>query len=97
MREFSERMSLEYPVPEFLAPYSALFADPEGLLWVITSIPGDEATELRAIGADGEIVAPLRLSIDRVIYEAGRDYILGTYEDGDGEPHVVMNRIRRGE
>lgn len=64
---------------------------------MVTSIPGDDATELRAIGADGGIVADLRLPVDMIVYEVGRDYILGTYEDGDGEPHVVMYRIRRGE
>jgi hypothetical protein len=72
-------------MPRLLPPYASLLPDPDGLVWVVQSFPGDSATSLRAIRPGGAVA----------VFEIGRDYILGAYDDADVEPHVVMYRLRR--
>ncbi|HEX7049353.1 MAG TPA: hypothetical protein VF188_03990 [Longimicrobiales bacterium] len=89
------RMLLEIPMPELMPPYFGLFGDPAGTLWVVTSGPA-EPTMLRAIAPDGRILGDVRLPVALEVFEVGRDYILGAYQDESGEQHVAMYRLRRG-
>ena len=86
---------LRISMPKQLPPYSALFVDPEQLLWVVLSIGGDPDTRLQALRADGSVVANVRIPIGLTVFEVGSDYILGGYEDEDGEPHVALYRLHR--
>lgn len=94
--QIRERL-LALPFPERLPPYSALFADPTGVFWVQTSVPGDGETRLRAFTPDGRRVADVVLPGEVVIYEIGLDYVLGSYESSDGEPHVAMYHLSRNQ
>jgi hypothetical protein len=86
---------LKIPMPEYLPPYGPLFVAPEGTLWVQVSFPGDSATVLHAISGDGSRLAEVRLPREVRVFEIGRDYILGAYEEEEtGEPHVAMYRLR---
>ena len=82
-------------MPKELPPYSALFVDPAQLLWVVVSARGDPDTRFQILRADGTAVANVRVPIGMTVFEIGSDYILGGYEDGDGEPHVALFRLHR--
>jgi glutathione S-transferase len=82
-------------MPATLPSYSGLLGDPDGIVWVIISAPGDAVTTLRALRPGGMPIADLQLPYAMTIFEIGADYILGTYEDGDLEPHVAVLRLRR--
>ncbi len=83
------------PMPAVLPPYSHLFADADGFLWVQTSWPGDSVTTLRALDAAGRILADVTIPKDMTIFEVGPDYVLGAYEDRIGEPHVALYGMHR--
>jgi hypothetical protein len=96
MRETARKWVLGIPMPPRLPPYTGLFTDPDGLLWVVLSVPGDKDTQLRAIRATGAVVADAVVPVNLSVFEIGADYILGAREDADGEQHVVMFRLHRG-
>ncbi|HEX6940668.1 MAG TPA: hypothetical protein VF158_14725 [Longimicrobiales bacterium] len=48
-RESIKRNLLDIPMPDLAPPYTGLFVDPAGTLWVETSAPGEPATQLLAI------------------------------------------------
>lgn len=84
-------------MPDRLPPYSDVLTDPDGILWVVLSAAGDPSTHLRAIDQAGQVRADLTLRTDVTVFEVGRDYILGRYEDLEsGAHHVVLYRLRRG-
>jgi hypothetical protein len=83
------------PMPEWIPPYVDLAVDPAGILWVVTSAPGDGQTRLRAIGTDRTNVADVTLPGDVKVHEVGMDYILGVAEDSLGSQHVLVYRLRR--
>jgi hypothetical protein len=85
----------EVAIPQYLPPYNGLFGDPDGNAWVLLSAPGDPETRLRAVGPDDRVVADIRIPGALTVFEVGRDYILGATEDPQGEPHLVMYRLRR--
>jgi hypothetical protein len=87
---------LGIPMPATLPPYSALHADPEGLVWAVLSAPGEGDTRLRALRADGRVVANVTVRTSLTVFEIGSDYVLGAREDAAGEQHVVVYRLRRG-
>ena len=60
-REAARRLLLEIPMPEYRPPYTNLFADPGGTLWVVTSAPGDPVTSQ----VPAEIISTLALMLDR--------------------------------
>ena len=96
MRQSIKEQMMAVPMPENLPSYSSLLVDSENLLWVNASAPGDSETHLRAVQPNGSVRADVTIPLSLTVYEIGRDYILGSYEDKDGEPHVVMYRLRRG-
>ena len=96
VREQARKLLLEIPAPEQLPPFSAIFTDQEGMLWVQLTVPGDADTQFRVLRADGQAVADVRVPINLTIHEIGADYIVGSRQDDDGEQHVVMYRLHRG-
>jgi hypothetical protein len=95
-REAPKELLLQRPMPEYLPPYATLLTDQSGLLWVQLSFPGDPATRLRVVRSDGRVAADVRLPRFVSVYEVGRDYILGAYEDDRGEAYVAIYRLHRG-
>jgi hypothetical protein len=95
MRERSRRDLLKIPSPEWLPAYSGLFADPKGLLWVLTSVPGDSDTQLRAVSASGSVLGKVRVGRELRVFEVGINYVLGSYPDENGRTHVVAYRYHR--
>jgi len=98
MREQARQQVIEeVGVPEELPCYSELFVDPDGLLWVQTSFPGDSMTAFRVIDGDGASIADVILDQELRVFEVGDDYVLGAYDKPDGEPHVALFRLWRGQ
>lgn len=89
------QMLADIPRPDRHPPYSGLFVDPAGTLWVLLSSPSDERTHLRAVDARGRSLGDVRLPRAIDVWEVGTDYVLGHYTDADDEPHVVVYGFRR--
>jgi hypothetical protein len=83
------------PLPRSLPPYTAIFTDTEGTVWVVVSSPGDAETRLRAIGARGRVVGEVRIPRDLRVMEVGSDYVLGVYDDASSTQHLAVYRLRR--
>jgi hypothetical protein len=83
------------PMPERLPPISALFGDPDGLVWVQTSPAGAKVIDFTVMQAGGRVVAKAQMPLPLTIYEIGRDYVLGSYSDANDEMHVAVYRLRR--
>jgi hypothetical protein len=83
------------PMPDRIPPVSALFGDPDGLLWVQTSPPGARAIDFVVMRVDGRVVARTQIPLPLTVFEIGRDYILGSYTDSSDEMHVALYRLRR--
>lgn len=92
-REELKEMMLGWPMPEFMPPYATLMTDPDGLLWIQISLPGDPDTWLRAIDSTGGIVRDVRIPFFMTVFEIGEDYALGAFENADGEQFVMMYGI----
>lgn len=84
-------------MPESLPPYRDLFADPGGRLWALVPAPADSMAELRAIGRDGRLLGSVLVPADLKVFEIGLDYVLGLYQEEDGEQHVALYRLHPGE
>jgi hypothetical protein len=95
MRQQMKPVLLDMPMPDHLPPYAALLADPDGILWAVVSAPGDSETRLHAMSATCHLLGEVTVPIDLRIFEVGRDYVVGAYEDTTGEPHVAVYRLHR--
>ena len=85
-------------MPDRLPPYSDVLTDPDGNLWIVLSAPGDSATHIRAVDLSGKVRAEVMLPNDFTLFEVGRDYLLGRYEDPDsGAHHVALYRLNRAD
>lgn len=96
VRRMAEDSLKVSPMPATLPPYSALFGDSDGVLWVQLTVPGDPSTRLRAVDAGGKMLGEIALPANLVVHEIGRDYVLGAYDDADDVPHLAMFRLHRG-
>lgn len=83
------------PMPARLPPFSTLRADPAGNVWLVRSLPGDPRTRFDIHDRQGRRVAALELPGAFTLHEVGLDYVLGSIESEDGEPVVVLHRLRR--
>ncbi len=97
MRAQWRRELRKVPLPEQAPPYSDVIADSEGLFWVVLSLPGDSLTYLRAVNREGSIVVDVVLDSELSVFEIGSDYILGRYDDSEGQVHVAKYRLHRGD
>jgi hypothetical protein len=95
LRTLAEDSLKVSPMPANLPPYSGLFGDADGILWVQLTVPGEPATRLRAIGTRNETVGEITLPPNVVIQEIGHDYILGAFDDADDVPHLAIFRLHR--
>jgi hypothetical protein len=93
MKQLMRGMS---PMPEQLPLYTGLAVDPDNVIWVVLSSPGDGETRFRAVGEDGLLRADLGVPAEIVLYEVGRDYILGGFKGENDVPGVIMYRLHRG-
>lgn len=94
-QEIQRRQYEPLPIPEELPPYQHLFADPEGLLWAVTSAPGDPETAFMAVSPDGTVVFEGAVPRAVRVFEVGADYLLGKVADELGQESLVAFRIRR--
>lgn len=83
------------PMPARIPAIAALFADPDGLLWVQSSPAGAKAINFVVARLDGTIVTRVQVPAALTVFEVGRDYILGSYTDAEDETHVAVYRLRR--
>jgi hypothetical protein len=93
-RQDARRYLEQYPVPDHLPVYTELLTDPSGSLWVVLSAPGDSSTSILEIDSDGDIVSRRVLPRDLRIFDVGRDFVLGAYEDALGKEIVTLYRAR---
>ncbi len=91
---FKQRL-MAIPMPEHLPSYSDLFVDPDGLLWAVTSAPGDEHTDLQVVAPSGQQIGSLRLPLEMRVFEIGSSYILGAFLGDDGQEHVAVYHLLR--
>jgi hypothetical protein len=85
---------LEYP--EYFPVHGALIVDLDDNLWVEEyRWPGDEVSRWSVFSPSGVAVATVTMPPRFRISEAGRNYVLGTWEDQDDVQHVRMYRISR--
>ena len=83
-------------VPEHLPLYTGLAVDPEGVVWVVLSSPGDGETRFHAVAPDGTFLADLRIPTELKLYEVGRDYLLGLIHGNNDIPGIALYRLHRG-
>lgn len=86
----------EMPRPETLPHYSAIETDPGGNIWVrhyaSVSMPTFEWTVFDSAGRMlGDVLLPDKL----VVYEIGRDYVLGRWRDDADVEYVRLHRLTR--
>lgn len=96
MRNGQKKQMMAIPMPDYLPPYSTIHADPSGIVWVNLSFPGDSATTLLGLRENGERVGEVTVPRELHVFEVGSDYVLGRYDDAEGEQHVAAYRFRRG-
>ncbi|MCC7001614.1 MAG: hypothetical protein IT357_05635 [Gemmatimonadaceae bacterium] len=95
VREQFKNVGALVPPPDHLPTFHAMFADPDGLLWFVMSPPGAVPSALRVYRPTGDHVASLAVPASLVVFEIGRDYLLGRSEDEDGEQAIVLYRLTR--
>jgi hypothetical protein len=83
------------PMPPLLPPYSSIFPDQTGLVWVQLSPTGSRQSDFIAMQLDGRVLARIRIPRPLTIYEIGRDYVLGSFTDDQDEVHIVIYRLTR--
>jgi hypothetical protein len=94
-REFLKGMLMQRPMPDYMPAHGPLLTDPAGLLWVQISLPGDPDTHLRVLRADGTLAAEVRIAPYLRVFDVGKDYVLGGYEDDESEPFLAMYEVVR--
>jgi hypothetical protein len=95
IRESLVAFAKQVPRPTAHRPFSQMLAGGDGMLWLVTSLPGDAVTSLRAINRTGAIVATLEINSALEVFEVGADFVLGRTETAEGEQRVVLYRLTR--
>ncbi len=93
VRDAMRQALMQIAMPRELPPYTALFTDPSGRLWIQTSFPGDDRTRLQSVSTTGRVQGSLELPRDIIVFEIGTEYVLGKYAEAGGEEHVVAYAI----
>lgn len=89
----AEAMLRRIPMPDHLPALTGLFWDPQSLLWVQLSVPGDSTTRLRVFDGEGKTVGEVSIPGEIQVMEVGTDYLLASREGTDGEIHLVMHPV----
>jgi hypothetical protein len=92
-RDAMRQALMQIAMPRELPPYTALFTDPAGRLWIQTLFPGDDRTRLQWVSTAGRVQGRLELPRDMTVFEIGVDYVLGKYAEAGGEEHVAAYAI----
>lgn len=88
------KMLLARERPKQLPSYARVFVDPDELVWIQTSFPGDAETRLLVFDGAGKQLATVSLPPNLKLFEIGRDFIVAGY-DAMSEPHVVVYKLDR--
>ncbi len=83
------------PAPATLPPYSGFVADPNGIIWVTTSVLGDSSVVIEGLTNDGKVIGTVRFPSGFELLEVGKDYMLGLYSAQEGTQKVVAHRYHR--
>lgn len=94
-REPVRTLMRSMPMPDAVPAYSAILADPLGVVWVQETVSGDGETRFRLL-RNGAEVGALRLPREITAFEVGFDYLLAGYRDADAEEHLALFRVHRG-
>lgn len=86
---------MKVEAPASMPAFRALFADPSGAVWAVTSPAGDSVTILEGLDSLGQRFAPMHLPGDLDIRAVGRDHIVAIAEDADGTQRILMFRLTR--
>lgn len=92
-RDAYKAFMLRIPMPELLPPYFELYADGQGGVRALTSLPGEGVTRLEGVAPDGAPLTPWSIEGDVKVFEIGEDYLLGSYEDAGDVPHIVLYKV----
>ncbi len=92
-RDHMRQALRDVAAPADLPPYSAIFADPNGLVWIQTSFSGDKATKLEQVSPSGRLLGTMLLPANVTVFEVGVDYVLGKFLDANDEEHVAVYRV----
>ncbi|MGD8321457.1 MAG: hypothetical protein PVJ02_13420 [Gemmatimonadota bacterium] len=95
MRDRARETLAKVEIVDALPPYFGLMADPEGMLWAVVSPPGDPETTLQGVVPGSPGVVTVHLPPKLVIYEVGRDCVLGTLKGEYDVQTVVEYRLDR--
>ncbi len=90
--QLRERM-LAMPMPERLPAYREAFMTPAGVLWALSSFPGDTTTTLHGMTTDGADAGTLVLPHELEVFEVGTNHLVGRYLDQESVPHLVSYRL----
>lgn len=85
------KMLATIPKPADAPLYQLLLVAPDGIEWLVISLPTDPVTDVMGRLPDGRFV---QLTFPRLVdvYEIGPDYLLGKALGPDGESHLMMYR-----
>ncbi len=95
MRDGARKWVLAIPMPMKLPPFTGLYVDPVGALWVVLSAPGDADTRLRSYATDGRVLGNITIPVNLNVFEVGANYVLGAREDANGEQYVSIYSFQR--
>lgn len=88
----------ETPRPDRLPLYNTLIVDSEGLIWLETYTPPTGASgRWRLLDPAGMTVATVELPAGLAVFQIGRDFVLGRFEDAAGRELVVLYNLSRPE
>jgi hypothetical protein len=95
MRADATKFVQAIPMPEQLPHFWRVMADPEGLIWLVTSAEAAPETSFRVYTREGRLVAEPRVPSALIPFEVGTSHLLGKRENADGEDEIVMLRVIR--
>lgn len=83
---------LGIPMPKHIPAYRDVVATPGGTLWVTVSPAMDSVTEVSVFDRSGLELGRVTLPAGARLLEASENHLLATFQDGSGEPRVVLYR-----
>lgn len=95
LRENAVKLVNAIPQPEALPQFWRVLADPDGLIWLVTSPQGAAQTQFRVYSRSGQLLAEPRVNGAFEPFEVGAAHLLGKRENADGEDEVVLLWVTR--